>query len=438
MAREAELISRIVIAHEITPDSPLLRPEYFQAFAEEWKFLAEYYKQFASLPNRATFQTQFPDFPFADTEHTAQWLADEFAQDYIARALEQAAEELKSRAEINPREAAKTLRALADRFAPYTTSGIGSAPDLLDPLLRVEELERRRRVSGLAGVSLGFDLLDQATDGTQSGELEVYFARTGQGKSLMLLFGALAAVRQGRRVSFISPEMSRFEMGVRLDAYTLHASSSALVGGRVDDDEMAEFRRKIAQHKGEFANLPPLWFREPSDIGRPFSVADVAKIIEADRPDVVCLDGLMLIEPVQSDRDIRKRIINTMSELKALTVDTGVPIRIAHQANRDSDMTRVRRLREATLDDALPQLAHMAESGAVEQYTNRAIAMLRRGDRLYLCIRKNRNGPAGLVMSVAHDIDRGRFTDARMEAADGPLNSPADYNDGPRQERDTF
>lgn len=401
----------------------MLRTEYFEAFTEEFRFLTDYHTQFNAIPNKATFLTQFPDFPFEDTENTAQWIADEVAQDFVGNKLRKEISELEDAIDVNPREAAKSIYELAQKFMPYISGGVGEAVNLLDPRLRLDEIERRRKISGLSGVTMGFDVIDAVCNGTQPGEIEIIFARPGQGKTLYLLWGAYAAIQQGKRVTLISPEMGAFEMGLRLDAYSLHQSQSTTLSGKMDDDEMSEFLRRIVDHSADISKLNPLLFREPSQIGRKFTTADVAQVIKVDQPDIVCIDGLMLIDPTRVDKDPRKRIINLMEELKELVVNTGVPIRLAHQANRESELGNVKRMRGVTIDDALPRLAHMAESGSTEQYANRAIAVTRLRDRMYLAIRKNRNGPNDLLFSAQHNIDRGRFTDGRVETADDDLST---------------
>lgn len=410
-----ELLSRLVIAHELTPDSPRLRPEFFDVYESEWEFLTDYHKQFRTLPNVPTFCAQFPDFPFVQTERTAQWLVDEIEQTYIERQLRSKLIELGDRIDANPREAAKSLFDLAQDFMPYLGVGVGKRIELREDFAnRVTDFRAIKDRPGMAGVTLGFGLLDDVTSGTRRGEIEVWFARPGEGKSFCLLHSAIAATAAGHDVTFVSPEMDRLETGIRYDALTLNVSSFAIANGKVSEMAFEEYARLgydlDADHWGK------LYFREAHDHGR-FTTADLAQIILIDNPALLVIDGLLLIEPMKNDRDPRKRIINLMEEIKSLVVQTGVPIRLAHQANRQSEITTSRRAKNVTLDEMLPDLHNLAESGAVEQFVNRAIAIKRWQNREYLALRKNRNGPPTRMISALCDIDRGVISDVRIENA---------------------
>ncbi len=400
--RTAELLSRLVIAQEISPRD--LRDEYFNSFDDEWDFLKTYHQQNGQYPNRETFVEQFPGFDFSDTGVTAHWLRDEVEQDLIEAKIALHLETIKAQCETNPREAILSLSDATRDMLAYMGGAISSSGDLRDAQPIIDEIERRRKASGITGVTLGFHLLDDVCKGTQPGEIEVYFARPGIGKSFVLLWGALAASRAGVKVAFISPEMDRFEVGTRYASYVTHVSSMELFSGDMDSEEIAAFRERALKHASEGE---PILFYEPSTIGRQFTTADVMQIIRHEQPGVVCIDGLMLIEPVRQDKDIRKRIINVMAELKDISVETGIPIRLAHQANRSSEQTR--RRDPVVVEDIIPSLHHMAESGSVEQYANRAIGLARVGGQLLMGVRKNRNGPSGRFISVRHDIDHGRF-----------------------------
>lgn len=405
--RNDELICRLVIAHELKPNDPLLRDEYFQiGCAEEWRFLKKFYAEFGLLPNAETFKTQFPEFAFIETTLTAQWLADDVAQDFLDFKMRDELTRIDAKRAENPRESVALLQQIGRDLLPYLSNGLQSS-DVFDQTVASAEVLRRCENKNLAGITLGFDLLDEVTKGTQQGEIEVYFARPGIGKSLILWYGAIQASNSGKRVSFVSPEMNRFEMDVRYQSFRLHVSALALISGEMDSEDRNEYMRTLLK-LDDMPHGPAFRFYEPIGMGRKFTTEDVLRIIKHDDPHLVCIDGIMLIEPMQYDKDVRKRIINTMEELKRIVVETGVPIRLAHQANRESE-GRVSKKSSASLTERIPGLHHMAESGSVEQYANRAIALQRLNDRFYMAVRKNRSGPSGRIIQMEHDIDRGKF-----------------------------
>jgi len=422
----SELISRMVIAQELLPDDYALKAEYFAAFPDEWDFLKTYHKRFRTLPNVATFVGQFPDFPFQQTDRTAQWLLDEVEQDFTGTLVASLLREVSDLNEINPREAVKELGHKANNLVLHTAT-MRLRHEIESHSFPEDSVEWRKQLAKITtGVPTGFALLDEVTFGTQPGELEIWFARPGEGKSLMLLNSAIGAQRAGFTVSYVSPEMTNRENDYRYAALTVHVSSSGMFSGNLTDADYNEFAARMKEFDEKKDDLGELYFRDAFGHGGRFKTSDIRRIIQEDRPHIVIIDGLMLIEPVLPNRDPRIRIINIMEELKAIATDTGVPIRLAHQANRESDVKATRKHKKYALDELIPDLSHLAESGSVEQYANKVIAIKQSHGRTYLALRKNRNGRCPRFISFFHDIDHGIIADVTLEQ---PSNDPSERDE---------
>jgi archaellum biogenesis ATPase FlaH len=410
----AELISRIVSHQELMPNAARLRVEFFEVFNVEWEFLVDYHKQFRTLPNVPTFRGQFPDFPFVDTDRNAQWLLDEVEQSHIDGLNRKLHDEFIERNKVNPRLAAAWMALEVVKLESFSSTNV----DTLEQFVRGDldwAFNRWRHVEGesTSGIPSGFHLLDAETSGTQRGELEMWFARPGEGKSLYLLYGAIAACRAGYRTSYVSPEMSMLEMRARFDAFMLNVSAKKLLARSmsvVEFDSVLSFAQTVYSSLDSWGDL---LVREAQGHAGRFTVADCARIIEVDKCDLLVVDGLLFVDPSNMDVDIRKRLTTLMEELKTLSVTTGVPIRLAHQANRKSDDIKTKR--KGLLTDYLPDLGNFAEAGAVEQFANKAISIRQLQNRVFLALRKNRNGEAKLFLSFHHDIDRGIISDVRVE-----------------------
>ncbi len=417
MSYVAELISRVVSAHDLAPNDYGVKLEFFSEFADEWRFLLDYYKRNRSLPNVATFTAQFPDFPFQHTERNAQWLLDEVEQDFIGRHTQAQLSDVLALNDVNPREAvsrlydtAVFLKQMAAVHRLRESLNNGTFPD--------DSVAWRKELAKITtGVPTGFDLLDEVTSGTQPGELEIWFGRPGEGKSLMLMRSAIAARRSGFSVCYVSPEMTYRENMIRYQSMTVHVSAAGLFSAKLTDAEYDAFIMRKKQYEDETTDYGILHHRDAVGRGARFTTNDIAHFIKLDTPGIVIIDGLMLLEPAVSDRDPRKRIINIMEELKAISTDTNVPIRLAHQANRESDVKAQRKSKKHVIDELIPDLSHLAESGAVEQYANKAIAIKQTHGRTYIALRKNRNGKAPRFISFGHDIDQGLIWDVRLEQA---------------------
>jgi replicative DNA helicase len=395
----------------------------FDGFQSEWDFVKSYHAQFGLMPDKGTFLTQFPDFEFEDTEASAQWLADEVAQDILDGKIRQKLEELDSLRQLNPRDVIDRMQDALLDLRPYAHGSIRHDGDLWDMADIAAEAQRRRENPDKSGITLGFELLDEVTNGSQPGAIETYFARPGIGKSLVLLYGAYAASQQGRKGLYFSPEMDKFETGVRFTAYNLHVSAFELMGGLLPDDEWIAYLTQMQKLK----RGAPILFYEPTTLGGQITTAHIARAIAIEKPDFVCVDGVMLTMPRVIDKDIRKTIFATMKELKDIAVETHIPIRVAHQANRNSESNRPRR-GTSTVDELIPALHHMAESGSVEQFTNVAIGLAKLRGRLHLAVRKNRNAPTGRIISVSHDVDRGRIREAMIVHGNTEIDDAAPAN----------
>lgn len=409
----AELLSRVVSHHELMPNDARMKKVFFESFNIEWEYLVDYHSQFHALPNVATFCGQFPDFPYISTERNAQWLLDEVEQTYIEGLNRKITDEYAERNKLNPRDAAKWLgNEWRATLMPYASISVG-VPDEFTHGLESFTRWKHREGESTTGIPSGFHLLDTETSGTQRGEIEMWFGRPGEGKSLYLLYGAIAATRAGYNVSYLSPEMSITEVRARYDAFMLNVSARKLLARSMSPDE---FESTFAFARTVYSSLDSwgeMYVREAQGHAGRFTVADCARIIELDHCDLLVIDGLLFIDPTDMNVDVRKRLTTLMEELKTLSVSSGVPIRLAHQANRKADEVKAKR--KGWLTDYIPDLGNFAEAGAVEQFANKAIAIRQIGNRVFLALRKNRNGEAKLFMSFHHDIDRGIISDAKVE-----------------------
>jgi replicative DNA helicase len=252
-------------------------------------------------------------------------------------------------------------------------------------------------------------MLDAVTCGTQPGDIEFWVARPGNGKTFLLLYGAKKGYDQGKRISFISPEMPAHEIGLRLDAMMYGISQMSMLSGHASIEEYDDYYQAFtdrADTGGVFL------FRDAFSIGRRFTVDDLPRIIEQDRPDILIIDGLLHIEPTKDTRTERERVMAVVQELRNITVETKVPMRIAHQANRLADQnTSGKRKKDTTAADFIPELVNLAEAAATEQWANRVICHKFEAEEktrtMYMAVRKNRGGPEGLVIQVPINVDRG-------------------------------
>jgi replicative DNA helicase len=423
---ENAILVRMVVMGSVRKYDHLLRPDYFNGFnVDIYEALRTYEAQYGRCMDEATFRHQFPEFNWDDTGVQVEWYADELAQDYVKAKVQKLLNETVESLDENPKAVTKDLQAKLVELSPFMGDALSGRVGLVDQSTeRLKFLQQRRTDDDkLSGITTGLPVLDTLTNGTQPGEIEFYVARPGNGKSLMLLYSCYRAwTEQGKRISFISPEMSHSEMGLRFDSMHTHMSSMRMQSGRMQDHELEAYSDAME----ELRTIMPhdIMFHDSLGLGRKFTTGDVRRIIEDDKPDILALDGILLIEPIGKYRDTRGRVTNICEELKAIVVQTGVPMRLAHQANREAEQRVSRSTTKKTQQrsplDGIPHLHELAESGSTEQYANRVICMRLDGGRLWTAIRKNRNGPENKYVSVRVDIDNGVFADDILEDIDSP------------------
>ena len=229
--------------------------------------------------------------------------------------------------------------------------------DLIRPT--IEYLEERRRNRGtIMGVATGFADLDSLTGGLRPGQMVVFAARPGVGKTSFALNIAEHAVLEAKkRVAFFSLEMTNEELMVRLLAARAEVNSKSMQRGFTNEHE----DRKIHDAAAEY-----------HDFGRSLLLDDSAGVTitqirtKARRLkrrfdiDLVVIDYLQLIRGSSSNKnDSRQNEVAEISGgVKAMAKELRIPVIVLCQLNRES---------EKGGENKTPRISQLRESGAIEQ-----------------------------------------------------------------------
>lgn len=269
--------------------------------------------------------------------------------------------------------------------------------ELVYPVL--EDLDRRSDLGFDPGPRFGLEALDDLVGGFGRSELVLIAARPSVGKTALALQLALHAVREGRRVSMASLEMSRKPIGTRLLVQMSKTSLYRALKGRLSPSEA----ERMASMGEELAKLPIALMDDASA-----SVASIQAEAERYRADLVVIDYLQLIVPEASEN--RNEEVSKISRaLKRMAMRLNVPVVALSQLKRP-DTPR------------LPRLTDLRDSGSLEQDAD-IVVMLHddpaRPKERQAIVAKHRNGPTGMV-SLFWDGDRCLF---------GNLALPRDRNE---------
>ncbi|MCX7835120.1 MAG: replicative DNA helicase [bacterium] len=327
---------------------------------------------------------------------------------WIIRALGQYAREIIEQVSIPGIEAESMLDEFTSKIFDLSRKrGVGGfrrISEFLVPTLQ-KVTDYNKRQATIIGVPTGFKDLNQYTGGFQKGELIIIAARPSVGKTSLALNMALSAAKEsGKRVGFISLEMSAEQIILRLLAMTSKLPLHLVRTGRLNAEE---FDRLF--YASEILHPLPIFIDDRSDQGLNEIRAKVRRLKKENDIDILFLDYLGLIRQPEKVESVQVAIANATRALKSLAKDLAIPIVVLAQLNR------------AAVDDKSdkrPKLHNLRDSGAIEQDADVVIFLYREQYEKYkkkeelteeekkklknaeIIIAKQRNGPTGTIEVV--------------------------------------
>jgi len=362
-----------------------------------WLFIRNYFEQNHSVPPVGLIVDKFRDFQpvpgVGATKHHLEELQGEYLNDSMKDILRQAA------AEVQGGKGTEALEDLISKTSELkkNTSAIRDIDVTdIDSALAYYEQVKKDQALGIRGIKTalpGFD--NYLPSGIMPGQLGVFLAYPGIGKSWLALYFAVQAWKQGKSPMIISLEMSETE--VRNRVYTIMGeglwSHRKLSAGDVELDTMKMWWKKNIQGKPEFHIIS-------NDSGGEVTPSVLRGKIDQYKPDFVVVDYLQLMNPnTKSDSEV-VRMKNLSRELKLLAISDEIPILAISSATPD-DINKL---------DTVPTLAQTAWSRQIAYDADFVLALGRgaNSDVMECVFRKNRNGFMGEFL-VQVDFDKGWY-----------------------------
>ncbi len=262
--------------------------------------------------------------------------------------------------------------------------------------------ERKNNPGMLVGIPSGFETIDKATQGFQAGQLITLTGLPKASKSVFALLMAKHAQEYGKRVLYITFEMTCEEQEQRLDAYRAGINDMKLLSGNISDTEWEQLERSI--HITE--NLPPMVFSEDC-----MTVTAIGAKIDLLKPDIVVVDGVYMMEDEEGfDKGSPQALSNIVSALKFMAMNREICILDVTQS------TPARTKGEKLNNDS------MMGSRAFAQYSNVVIGVERTEDphmRTLKIIMTRRGTPTECLVQM--DFNTGTFTE--LEPQDDDLDT---------------
>ena len=211
-----------------------------------------------------------------------------------------------------------------------------------------------RKERGLVeGVKTGFVDLDNLIGGLHPNELIILAARPSMGKTALALNIAENVAVEKQTVLFVSLEMAKLELALRLICSHERLDSYKIRRNLLSKDE----RTRFFDAANELGNIPMHIDDTPSR-----SVAEISAVARRLKRQqdlqLLVIDYIGLIRPENPDEPRQEQVAKIARQLKLLARELHIPVLCLSQLNRQAD---------ARGKEDRPRLSQLRESGAIEQ-----------------------------------------------------------------------
>jgi replicative DNA helicase len=265
---------------------------------------------------------------------------------------------------------------------------------------RIDELHREK--GKLRGIATGYTELDALLGGLQRSDLVILAARPSVGKtSLAMDIARFAATKNKVPVGVISLEMSKEQLVDRMICSEANVDLWRMRTGRLSEQGGSDDFARIGHALGVLSEAP-IWI-DDSPSSSIMEIRTKARRLQMEHGlGLIIIDYLQLME---SKGKIENRVLEISEitrSLKGLARELNVPVVALSQLARAVEMSK----------PAIPKLAHLRESGSIEQDADVVMFIYRKAtDRNYriedipmdernlaeIHVAKHRNGPTGVV-----------------------------------------
>lgn len=374
----------IIITNNITDD-------FFSDYINEFKFIKNHFDKYNTIPDKATFLSEFPDFDIIEVSEPNDYLLDALYEDRNKRKLATIFNQIRKLLNEGKTEEALNLYSTSSEVAVKAKHL--NCVDIVRDTSRYNDYVERCNDFNKYYVKTGFPELDKLIGGWErQEELATIAARPGIGKSWVLLKCAVAALEQGLNAGIYSGEMSERKVGYRFDTLVSHISNYSISKGIVDIQN--EYKTYIDSLKDRFKGS--LKVLTPAMINGVAGVTALRAFIEKEDLDILFVDQHSLLEDDRKARDPVTKAADISRDLKNLQVMKKIPIIAVSQQNR-----------EKTENGATT--ANIAQSDRISQDSTILIFLEQKDSILTLNLAKSRDSETGKTLKYAIDLNRGIF-----------------------------
>lgn len=185
---------------------------------------------------------------------------------------------------------------------------------------------------GLSGITTGWPTLDNVTGGYQDGDFIVWVSRMGIGKTHLLIHAARRAWMSGKKILFVSMEMTLRQIATRFYAHHAGVDPDLFRKGRLSSVVLHRVEEAMRELEDDVRfNLFAGNFK-----GKRTNEIDI--LCQELSPDIVFIDGLYIMQPSSAPSRIDRvsKVGYIADEIKQIALQRERPIVATTQFNRDA------------------------------------------------------------------------------------------------------
>lgn len=306
---------------------------YYSVFKPQILFIHKHINQNGKVPDRFTFQVQFPDFIIVQVNETLEWLKRELVENKKHIMLLETFNKLKDLGEGDTSDAWNFIEQQCDRI--HELEGTKPLDLVHDADIRSQQI---LDFSNQPRIPTGFDEIDKAMYGGLSTveELLLLVARTNSGKSWICTKMMETAQSRGFNVAYYSPEMQASFLGTRFDTWRGHFANSQIFRGQYSD----EYKKHLQALKTQTASAFVIEDKDAPD--NLVTVPFLRKFVKDNNIKELIIDGLAYMGDARAkphDSDYTK-YKNVCEDLFKLSKECGCAVIVVVQANRATKDTK--------------------------------------------------------------------------------------------------
>lgn len=366
--------------------------DYFNQYQEEYDYIMSHKAEYGNVPDIETFLAKFQEFDVINVSESTEYLINTFREEHL---YSQAVPVLTKMAELLQTDAYSAVDYLKSQIPTLKIDGAVKGTDIISQAKeRYEEWKDKKDNKEDHFIGTGFEEIDADLGGWNKGEeFAVLFARTGQGKTWVLIKMLEHAWKvYNARVGLLEPEMSPNRSGYRFDTVHQHISSKALYRG----DDIHGYERYIEKLS---ENDTPFYVAHPRDFQKEVTVSKLRSWCETNKLDILAIDGISYLKDERGKRGDNKttQLTNISEDLMQLSIDLKIPVLVVVQANR-----------EGTNYDDL-HLENIRDSDGIAYNASIVLSIQQKDEGLQIQDIKARNAKVGIKWVYTWDTDKGTF-----------------------------